>query len=143
MVCCGVVAGRDGHVALSLLPTVRHEWVPENDSTSLAARLNLDTQGNPFELEREILIALLASPLRVEFPSCDELLSAIHMRRNIVAAGRRTALDFHPREAERPQDCWRYDDDRGYVVRPGHSMIEALRKATQPDTGGQVYAFSC
>ncbi|OQA30858.1 MAG: hypothetical protein BWY57_02616 [Betaproteobacteria bacterium ADurb.Bin341] len=130
-------------VLLSLLPALRREWVPDDDSTGLAARLSLDTVRSSFDLEREILIALLVSPLAIEFPSCEELLAAIHIRRNIVLAGRRTALDFHTSEAERPADCWRYDEENGYVVRPGHSLIEALRKATQPGADGQVYSFSC
>ncbi len=143
MVCYGFRAGWGNWASLSLLPMVRREWFPENDSTGLAAHLALDTMHRLFDLEREIVITLLASPLVIEFPSCDELLAAIRIRRNIVMAGRRTALDFHTCEAERPADCWRYDEDQGYVVRPGYSMIEALRKATQPDAGGPVYAFSC
>lgn len=128
---------------LRLLDTIAAAWAPDHDTTRLPATLGLDTLERRADLEREILVALLASPVAVDFPSSDELLAAIHIRRNIVEAGRRTMLDFHTTEAERPADCWRYDEDRGFVVLPGHSLVEALRKATQPGPGGQVYSFSC
>lgn len=133
-----------GHrIRLCLRDAVAGQWVPEHDTTRLPAILGLDTLHRRSDLEREILVALVATPIALDFPSSDELLAAIHIRRNIVEAGRRTMLDFHTTEAERPADCWRHDEDRGFVVLPGHSLIEALRKATQPDITGQVYSFSC
>lgn len=133
-----------GHrVCLRLRDEVAREWAPDHDTTRLPAILGLDTLHRRADIEREILVALLAGPLAFEFPSSDELHAAIHIRRNIVEAGRRTRLDFHTTEAERPADCWRYDEDRGFVVLPGHALIEALRKATQPDTTRQPYSFSC
>lgn len=116
--------------------------LPDFDSIGLAARLQLDTHSEE-DLEREILLTLLGSPLRLEFPSLAELLAALHIRRNIVQAGRCTSMDFHTEEADRPADCWRDDEENGFVILPGHSLIEALRKATQPQPGGRLYAFSC
>jgi len=65
------------------------------------------------------------------------------MRRNIVLAARKTALAFYTAEADRPEDCWTHDDERGFTVRPGHALIAALQKATQPEASGKRYAFSC
>lgn len=138
-----VVENGGGTRRLRLLDAIAAAWVPGHDTTRLPATLGLDTLERRADLEREILVALLASPVAFDFPSSDELLAAIHIRRNIVEAGRRTCLAFHTTEAERPADCWRYDEDRGFVVRPGHSLAEALRKATQPDVSGQMYSFSC
>jgi hypothetical protein len=73
----------------------------------------------------------------------DELVSAVHIRINIVQAARKTMLAFHTMQAERPQDCWQYDEDRGFVLRPGASLITALVKATQPEVSGELYSFSC
>ncbi len=52
------------------------------------------------------------------FPNLNELMSALHIRRNIV------------------QDC-------GCVTLPGVSLTAALAKATQPEVSGALYAVSC
>lgn len=36
-----------------------------------------------------------------------------------------------------------YDEERGFTILPGRSLIEGLRRATQPEASGQLYAFSC
>lgn len=117
--------------------------IPGHDTLGLPSRLHLDTPDNESDLEREILIAMLDSPATFEFPSADELHSHIHIRKNIVRAARNTQLDFHTREAERPADYWTYNEDTGFTILPGVSLVEALRKATQPAPGEPSYAFSC
>ena len=119
------------------------QWMPAHDTTALTDLLALDTVNCTDDLEKEILVALLASPIVVEFPTVDELLAGIHIRRNIVTSGRRTELTFDTAAAERPHDCWRYDDDLGFTVRPGCSLINALKMATQPQLSGRLYSFSC
>lgn len=119
------------------------KWSPERDTTRLCEKLHLDTQNNPSDLEREILLAMLQCPIPFEFPSYDELASAVRIRKFIVEAARKTALTFATSEAERPLDYWTYSEDFGFVVHPGKSLIEALQKATQPDVGGTAYSFSC
>lgn len=134
----------DGHsLHLQLDPGVAAAWMPDHDTTRLTADLGLDTFACVADLEREILVALLASPIPLDFPSVAELLAGVHIRRNIVLAGRRTSMDFHTSEAERPEDCWCCDEEIGFTVRPGCSLVDALRKATQPDLSGRLYAFSC
>lgn len=134
----------DGHsVHLQLDPAVAAAWMPDHDTTRWAGDFGLDTEARVDDLEQEILAALLASPIPLDFPSIAELVAGVHMRRNIVLAGRRTSMDFHTSEAERPEDCWCWDDENGFTVRPGCGLVDALRKATQPDLSGRLYAFSC
>jgi hypothetical protein len=126
-----------------LQANVAHEWAPDFDTTQLCQRLSLDPSARVADLEREILLAMLLGPVAFEFPSFAEALSAVHIRRNIVLAARRTALDFHTTEAERPADYWTYVEGKGFTLLPGQSLIEGLVKATQPEVSGQLYAFSC
>ena len=138
------VSQHDGvEIAFRLRPRLAHCWAPGFDTLGLTAQLQLDTEHRSADLEREILLAMLLGPLAFEFPSHAELASSVRMRRNIVLAARNTALAFYTAEASRPDDCWTYDDERGFTVRPGHSLIAALQKATQPGATGKRYAFSC
>jgi len=119
------------------------DWAPDCDTMELCRRLGLDTQASADDLEREILLALLLAPVPFCFPSHAELASSVRIRKNIVTAARRITLDFHTTEAERPEDCWRYVSGRGFTLLPGASLIDAVRKATQPDVSGCLYSFSC
>lgn len=118
-------------------------WAPDYDTMGLARALKLDTRGQSRDLEREILIAMLCGPVPFSFPSHAELASAVHIRRNIVQAGRETVLAFDTEEAERPEGYWAYTEASGFTVQPGQSLITALHKATQPDMSGRRYSFSC
>ena len=115
---------------------------PAGDTLQLSEKLYLSNRTRS-DLEIEILIAMLASPVVFEFPSLQELESHIRVRCNIVEAATKTFLSFAAYEAERPIEYWEYDSDRGFVVRPGKSMIEALRIATQPTEMESAYSFSC
>lgn len=129
-------------LALGLCAQKAELWAPHSDTLGLASTLQLDPR-NDADLAREIVVAMLLSPALVEFPSTAEFASAVRIRMNIVRASRNTMLAFHTSQAERPADCWRYDEDRGFVIRPQASLITALIKATQPQAGGELYAFSC
>ncbi len=136
--------GRQGPgVRLWLDPATAQAWAPGYDTMHLAAALGLQTQDRAADLEREILVAMLMSPTGLDFPSLDELESAIHIRRNIVQAARRTTLAFDTDAAERPEDCWTYHEDKGFTLLPGVPLIEALVKTTQPEVSGRLYSFSC
>lgn len=119
------------------------KWSPGHDTLGLSEKLRLDIPGSPCSLEQEILLTMLLGPIAFEFPSYDELLAAIRIRRNIVEAARQTILAFHTTEAERPEDYWTYTEGSGFTVLPGKPLIIALQKATQPDAGGKLYSFSC
>ena len=120
------------------------ELAPEKDTTLLSDKLQLDPAGNAEDLEREILLALMLSPTGFEYPSYAALASAVNVRRNIVTAALKTELAFDTtRAAKRPDDCWTFSEERGFTLQPGKPLIDALRKATQPEVSGKVYAFSC
>jgi hypothetical protein len=132
-----------GVYSLGLGSTWLQRWVPGFDTTALQSCLPQRSDVEHWDLDQEIIIGLLASPVRIEFPSFSELQSSIRIRRYIAQAGARTALAFDTDAAERPADAWTYDEECGFTVLPGVSVIEALRKATQPDNTGQLYSFSC
>jgi hypothetical protein len=119
------------------------EWAPGDDTSRLCQILKLDTEGNDGDLDREILLAMMLSPVPFEFPSHDELMSAVRIRRFICQAARRTAIAFDTSAAERPPDYWRYDEDRGFVLLPGKSLIAAMEKATNSGVPDTLYTFSC
>lgn len=127
----------------SLAADLAADWAPGHDTLALARKLQLAPAHRPADLVREIVLALLVTPVAIEFPSLDELVSAVHIRRNIVQAARKTTLSFHTSQAERPADCWTYKEDCGFVILPGVSLTAALAKATQPEVSGTLYAFSC
>ena len=135
--------GGDGIVNFRLRKDLAKEYTPDSDTTKLHLKLDLDTQGNPGDLEKEILLSMLASPVAFGFPSYEELASSVRIRRNIVESARKTVLAFDTEEAERPADCWTYAEDSGFTILPGASLISALQKATQPSISGSLYSFSC
>jgi hypothetical protein len=138
------VSGEQGRILrLRLRGELAQQWAPHWDTTQLCRKLGLDTRVDPADLEREILLAMLAAPLPFPFPSHAELASAVRMRRYIVQAARKTVLSFHTHEAQRPEEYWTYAEGRGFTVRPGKSLVAALQKATQPDASGRLYSFSC
>ena len=126
-----------------LSPASQHELAPACDTLHLCEKLCLHTLTKADDLEKEILLALLSGPVAFDYPSYAELAAAVRIRQNIVAAARRTALSFHTTKIERPADYWAHTEQCGFTVLPGKPLIEALRKATQPEVSGQQYAFSC
>lgn len=143
--CVDVTQGGDDEgrtVDFRLNAACARTWVPGYDTTGLVSVLALDTRRRTQDLEREILIAMLCSPVPFAFPGHAELASAMRIRRNIVQAGRATVLAFDTEEAERPEDDWTYTEASGFTVRAGRSLITALQKATQPGSGRR-YSFSC
>jgi hypothetical protein len=139
------VAGAGGTgPGFSLNRQAAADLAPQGDTMQLCRKLGLDTAASSADLEREIILAMLAAPQALEFPSYQEFSSAVNIRCNIVRAARQTQLAFKTSAAERPADYWQYTDDCGFTILPGKSLIHALRKATQPDNGdGTVYSFSC
>jgi hypothetical protein len=119
------------------------QWAPNFNTLTLCENLHLDSSQNVEDLTREIFVAMLIGPVAFEYPSLQELQSAVRIRCNVVAAGRKTSLAFQTAEAERPADCWIDDEDYGFIVRPEVSLVTALKKATQPEYSGHVYSFSC
>lgn len=128
---------------LSLRADLAATWTPEHDTTQLHDQLGLDTTARPSDLETEIMVAMLAAPITFVYPHVPELLSSIRIRRYIVEAARKAVLAFDTVEAERPPEWWDYSDARGFTVKPGKTLGEALQKATQPEPGEKRSSFSC
>lgn len=138
----GAAAGEHG-VRFALHDIARYHLTPHADTLGLCQTLHLDTHTNAQDLEREILVAMLASPVCFSFPSYDELVSALRVRQNLVMDARKTALAFDTEHAERPEEYWSYTTECGFTLKPGRSLIAALEKTTQPQVSGKLYSFSC
>ncbi len=134
---------RNSVVSAALLPDAFRDLTPGFDTTRLCDFLGLAPAHEDQDLEREIVLALLASPLPFSYPSFEEFISAVRVRSNIVRNARRTALAFDTEHAERPEEFWDYHTDRGFTLKAGRSLIEALQKTTQPDRSNRLYSFSC
>ena len=137
-------SGRDAqshYIHLRLDETCARQWAPGFDTLQLQSAL---AQVLPqVSLVSETLVALLLGPMPYEFPSLDELISALRIRMHIVQAAQSTSLAFHTKKAERPEAFWTYKKGIGFVIRNGVSLVEALTQATQPSVSGSTYAFSC
>ncbi len=132
-----------GSWQVALTPAALGQWAPDFDTLQLAQRLGLDPVSDERDLQRETVVAMLAAPLEMAFSSLDELTSAVHVRGHIAQAARRTALAFCTEAAERPADYWHYDEEHGFLLKPGQCLIAGLQAATQPDVTGRRYDFSC
>lgn len=139
---CENVGGRP-LLRLRLDDDLARDLAPEYDTLAIARRLNFDPERSRHDLEKEILVALLAGPLGVPFPSLEELTTAISLRTRIVEAARRTSVAFDTTAVERPEGYFEYRKGSGFCLCPGKSLVEALQRATQPDVSGKRYAFSC
>lgn len=139
----------DGTVALivSLRPEFQQTHMPGHNSlnllTSLGTTAPSDNANEAWVLEREIWVALLGSPQRFQFANMEALKSHVRVRRNMALAARLTALAFKTEAAERPEADWHYEEEPGFILKPGRPLINALIAATQPEATGKLYDFSC
>ena len=130
-------------VRFVLEPSFVERHLPGFDTLQLHQQVELVDDGEVQSVKQQILVSLLSSPIELEFPSYSELLSAIHMRELIVGAARKTSMAFNTELVDRPAEHWHYQEDAGFILKPGKSLIEALLLATQPDRSGRLYGFSC
>jgi hypothetical protein len=61
---------------------IAREWTPDHDTTGLCRRLGLRPDDDDQDLEKEILVAMLAGPVSFEFPTPAELACGVRIRRN-------------------------------------------------------------
>lgn len=118
-------------------------WGPDLDTARIDERLSILPRQHERDLDLEIVVTMLGSPVVFSFQSLDEFYFALRVRRNIVREAWQTQLAFSAKEAERPKECWDYSEETGFVVKTGHPVIRALRAATQPRLSGAAYSFSC
>ena len=140
------LASHEGGCLATLHPERHAEWMAGHDTTGLAGHLGAGqdsrTTGSD-ALLREITVALAGGPLLYRFDSLSELQASTRIRRNIALAARKTALSFDTEALARPEEDWRYEEGRGFILLPGRELVPALRRVTQPRTSGTLYAFSC
>ncbi len=135
-------AGADGRLRLRLRPALAERLAPGHDTLALGERSR--ELGRPAPtLADETLLAMLASPVALPFPDGQELAAAIRLRTATAQAAGRTRLHFATQGIERPWEHWRYEDARGFTLRPGRPLAAALIAATEPPDGHAGYAFSC
>jgi hypothetical protein len=135
---------KDAHVAgFNLRAETAASWAPQFDTTQLRVVLDATYADRERNLEREIVVAMLLAPVPFRYPSYEEFESAVRIKSDIVRAAGKTELAFDTEHAERPADYWTYDEERGFTILPGKSLVEALQKATQPENSGKLYSFSC
>jgi hypothetical protein len=136
----------DGTVAwvARLQPEFQQHHMPGHDSLNLHRTLGDGPHADAaWALEREIWVALLGSPHRFRFANLAALKSHVRVRRNMAMAARLTALAFKTEAAERPEADWHYEEEPGFILKPGRPLIQALIAATQPEATGKLYDFSC
>ncbi len=114
-----------------------------NDTTALCEAFGLDSFADPRDLEREIWLAMLVSPVIIDFPSFAEIESAVRIRMNIVAAARKTFVRFDTMQVDRPTEYWTWNDDCGFLLNRGKPLARAIEVAMQPGKSDRAYAFSC
>lgn len=127
----------------SLTEAALAHWAPGHDTLGLTARGPLGGSDPAHALLAETVLALLASPIALDFPSWGEWHAGLRMRCDIADAARRTTMDFHTARVDRPATHWDYDDDSGFILKPGVDLVDALVQATQPAVSRRMYAFSC
>ena len=120
----------------------RHDWTPGEDTLGLRSRMDLRAD-DADDLRRETLVALLAGPQTRAFDDFDALASVLRIRADIVGTAARTTLAFHTEQADRPPGHWHYSEERGFTLKPGACLVEALHGALLPDDRETPYAFSC
>jgi hypothetical protein len=132
-----------GSTCMVLTEDAHRALMPGFDTLNLRACLNPSITDLDLAIERETAVALLGAPQPFPFDSAADFASHVRVQRRICRAAERTAVAFKTLAAERPEQYWCYDDDAGFLLRPGQHLAQALRAATQPSVTGQLYDFSC
>lgn len=130
-------------VTFSLKNDYQDKWAPNWDTTRLYETLHLKGYKVKNDLNKEILVAMLLAPIPFQFPSFNEFHAAIQIRHHTVIAGYLAALNFDTNATERPKEFWNYDEDAGFLLNHGQSIIDALISATQPKEENKAFSFSC
>lgn len=125
----------NGVVKCQMSETWRHTYTPQFNTLSL--------HWYSKNLQQEILWAMLISPEVFEFKNIEALKSTVRLRENIVRNACKTALTFETEKAKRPHEFWRYEEEKGFILQPHVSLIDALIKTTQPGPTEEHFDFSC
>ena len=137
------IGDRGFSVSFSLKDEYKNHWAPNWNTTQLFKTLSLGQKNQAEALDYEIIVAMLLATIPFVFPSYEELASAIRIRHFVVTAGYKAALNFDVDAVERPEEFWHYDEEAGFLLNSGKSIIDALIAATQPEDISKAYSFSC
>lgn len=131
-------------VTIKLKSEFANLWCPYFGTLNIRKLIPHKSNLSPNELdELEILIAILVSPFAFTFQSIESLESHIRVRKYLVQHARKTAVAFNTEAGERPFEYWKYEEEAGYTLQSNADLITALLAATQPETTGSLYDFSC
>ena len=128
-----------------LQPEAFARLCPGFDTLSLAKHLAHWPDIKPGdELLREVWLAMLCAPQRIDFDSIADLESHLRVRCHIARSAEKTALAFKTTAAaERPEAFWHHQEGVGFLLQPEADLVDALTAATQPERTGRLYDFSC
>jgi hypothetical protein len=112
-------------------------WCPGFDTLQVHSRAPDLALSGAHALELEIVLTMLAAPQIMTFKSVAQLESHIRVRVNIARAAAKTSLAFNTEAAERPSKYWQGDSEKGFVIRQGVGLEEAIIAATQPEVTGR------
>ena len=118
-------------------------FTPQHNTLHIRDSVHFQNTDPEQALMHEICLGLLSSPYPQIFPTHDELLSHVRVRKFIAQAAQFTSLKFDTRAVDRPMSHWAYDEELGFTLKPDRSLIEALQLATQPKFSGTEFSFSC
>jgi hypothetical protein len=131
-------------ITIKLKDEFANTWCPYFGTLNVRKIISGKFNLLPDELdELEILIAILVSPFAFTFQSVESLESHIRVRKYLIHHARKTAVAFNTEAGERPFEYWKYEEESGYTLRSNADLITALLAATQPETTGSLYDFSC
>ncbi len=135
---------RRGHyLQVSLPQAVFEAWFGNFETLNFCMPQAAPVRDESQMIIREIVMTILASPVPMIFRDIMQFESHLRVRCNIVRAAKKTALSFETTTAERPEAFWQAKEGRGYVLRQGVSLEDAILAATQPEITGKMYGFSC
>lgn len=116
---------------VTLQPTLIEHWAPGHDTRALSRTLALDTRHDD-DLAREIIVALLASPVPFALPNHAEWAAAVRVRQRIVQAARDTRLHPNTTGPHHPPEHWLRQPGQPPVLRPERPLTAALQALLQP-----------
>lgn len=122
---------------------IPESYFKDHDTESLYTVLIPPPELKHHQIEAEILIALLASPVQIIFPSHAELEASIRIRITMAEVSEKVDIDFHTSKLNRPKSHWTFFEGTGFCLQENASLTEGLHLALLPPDPTSKYSFSC
>jgi Protein-glutamine gamma-glutamyltransferase len=113
------------------------------DTSRIALSLGLFSEWSARDLALETILSMAISPIIFDFPNLNELQANLRMRIGVASLARRTELNFDTSEISRPEMYWTHEEDKGFILKEGASLVDGIEHALCPDISGRHYSFSC